>query len=102
MNKYYKVMPIDVMPEESGEYDVVGLYIYTAYFCAQENQWFVSKHKENRISLVASKHWHKPITLTLKELLQTDEGKEIIREVFQKAISRSFASADDFINNTNP
>jgi hypothetical protein len=50
MNKYYKVMPIDVMPEESGEYDVVGLYIYTAYFCAQENQWFVSKHKENRIS----------------------------------------------------
>jgi hypothetical protein len=90
---YYKVMPIDVLPEESGH----EVYKGDKYI-----------------------GWLKPITLTLQELLQTEEGKEIIREVFNAAREEtvysdtscgrgiggqlmtskpSYPTADDFINN---
>jgi hypothetical protein len=78
---YYKVMPIDVLPEESGH----EVYKGDKYI-----------------------GWLKPITLTLQELLQTEEGKEIVREIFEAAQQweittgdwkKKLPTADDFINN---
>jgi hypothetical protein len=91
--QYYKVMPIDVLPEESGHY-------------LTDNGW---KYIAIRFKNTGYKYWIKPITLTLHELLQTKEGKDIIREVFNAAREPYFNDdfrvweypiADDFINNT--
>jgi hypothetical protein len=107
MNKYYKVMPIDVLPQESGRY----------HFCLKASKRYIftefNSDFEHRImfSQLGYDHWLKPITLTLHELLQTDEGKEIIREVFKDArriiweplhqdTVFEYQTADDFINNT--
>jgi hypothetical protein len=98
--QYYKVMPIDVLPEEEGLYMLVGEHnekelaqFFQGSFCDADG--FVIDH--------IYKYWLKPITLTLQELLSTEEGKEIVMEVFN-ALSElnvfgkeKYPTADDFI-----
>jgi hypothetical protein len=98
--QYYKVMPIDVLPEESGYYFVKkpNGFDKSFYYSLEAKCW----------ADLGATHWLKPITLTLQELLQTDEGKEIVREIFEAAQQweittgdwkKKLPTADDFINN---
>jgi hypothetical protein len=75
--QYYKVMPIDVLPEESGYYFVKkpNGFDKSFYYSLEAKCW----------ADLGATHWLKPITLTLQELLQTEEGKEIARGIFEKS-----------------
>jgi hypothetical protein len=98
MNTYYKVMPIDVLPEESGWYlchdedygsGLASGLDFTLFYFRINDGWYSSelgKYKMNFKEISPKNpYWLKPITLTLQELLSTEEGKEIIREVFNAA-----------------
>jgi hypothetical protein len=81
--QYYKVMPIDVLPEEHDLYFVMnedGLK-FESWYHPDLDVWESSDAFFNERVV----HWLKPITLTLHELLSTEEGKEIVREVFNAA-----------------
>jgi hypothetical protein len=113
--QYYKVMPIDVLPEESGWYAVIeetdDLCPKESWYDAEEKEFTVYYGSENGEGHYISKvqSWLKPITLTLRELLSTEEGKEIVREIFEDARRitpdtpfsssgfMSYPTADDFI-----
>jgi hypothetical protein len=120
--QYYKVMPIDVLPEESGYYGVLinSIDPPTNLWYNKYDNIFQFTNEYGDIVEVIVVGWLKPITLTLQELLQTEEGKEIIREVFNAAREEtvysdtscgrgiggqlmtskpSYPTADDFINN---
>jgi hypothetical protein len=103
--QYYKVMPIDVLPEEHDLYFVMnedGLK-FESWYHPDLDVWESSDAFFNERVV----HWLKPITLTLHELLSTEEGKEIVREVFNAAREPYFnddfrvweyPTADNFIN----
>jgi hypothetical protein len=101
-------MPIDVMPEKSGWYTVRDDKEWSCmlHFELVIKEWYIRDKHPDFMNMIT--HWHKPINLTLQELLQTDEGKEIIREVFRMSRqvmdddtwSFKYQAADDFINNT--
>jgi hypothetical protein len=122
MNTYYKVMPIDVLPEESGWYlchdedygsGLASGLDFTLFYFRINDGWYSSelgKYKMNFKEISPKNpYWLKPITLTLQELLSTEEGKEIIREIFGEARSItpdgpflssgfvSYPTPDDFI-----
>jgi hypothetical protein len=108
--QYYKVMPIDVLPEESGYYGVLinSIDPPTNLWYNKYDNIFQFTNEYGDIVEVIVVGWLKPITLTLQELLQTEEGKEIVREIFEAAQQweittgdwkKKLPTADDFINN---
>jgi cell division protein YceG involved in septum cleavage len=95
--QYYKVMPIDVLPEEVGVSFTAIKFNgdFFRYLVRGEEGWL-------RIPFGVT-HWLKPITLTIQELLSTEEGKEIVREIFNAPNLLTvwgkdlYPTADDFI-----